>query len=123
MPFPSMLVEEVMSVVARLPTKPGIVLVHFSKVLVMSVHVQKSSIDPAEWHEMRFAVIVLAVAELLGPGAYRAVPRTAAMAPMVETTRVIEGRIATDEAETGATWAVDVIGAALATESYSAPRA
>jgi hypothetical protein len=118
-----MLVEEVMSVVASLPTKPGIVLVHISEVLVMSVHVQKSSIDPAEWHEMRFAVIVLAVAELLGPGAYRAVPWTAAMAPMVETTRVIEGRIATDEAETGATWAVNVVGAALATESYSAPRA
>ena len=81
MPFPSMLVEDVMSVVARLPTKPGIVLVHFSKVLVMSVHVQKSSIDPAEWHEMRFAVVLSVVAELLRPGAYCAASWTAAMAP------------------------------------------
>ena len=81
LPFSSILVEEVMSVATRLPKKLGIVLVNFSEVLVMSVHMQKSSIDPAEWHEMRFAVVLSVVAELLRPGAYCAASWTAAMAP------------------------------------------
>jgi hypothetical protein len=42
---------------------------------------------------------------------------------MVEPARAIEGRIATNEAETGATRAADVLGATFPTESYSAPRA
>lgn len=81
MPLSSILIEEVMSVATRLPTKLGIVFVDFSEVLVMSVQVQKSSIDPAEWHEIIFAVVLWVVAELLRPGAYCAVSWTAAMTP------------------------------------------
>lgn len=120
MPMP---VAEVMSVVARLPTKLGIVFVHFSEVLVMSVDVQKNPIDTAERHKVRFVLVIFVIAESLLSRADCAVSWTAAMTPVVEPSRAIESCIATYEAEAGATCAEAMIGnaAILATMSYCAP--
>ena len=121
MPFLPTLVEETMFVVAHLPTKLGIVFVHFLKALVLPVRVQKISTSSAEWHEMRFAVVPVAIVESYLPRADCAILWTAAMTPMVEPTRTIGRRFATNEAEVGATRAIDVVRATLATDSYSAP--
>ena len=81
LPIPA---EEVVSVVVRLPTKLGALLVHFSEVLVISVDVQKDPVDTAEWHEVRFVLVILAIAESLVSGADRAVLWTVAMTPVIE---------------------------------------
>ena len=70
---------------------------------------------------MRLAVVVLAIAESLVPRANLAISWTAAMAPVVETARAIERRLAANEAEAGATFANEVVGVIFGTKRYRAP--
>jgi hypothetical protein len=114
-------VKDIVLVVACLPVELGIIFVRLPKVPIISIDVQIGFVDTPERHEMRFAVVELAMVESFLPRAHSAISWIAAVALVVEPARAFKGRLAANKAEAGATFVNSIIEVVLRTKGYRAP--